>query len=48
LSARAIAVAKGVAGVDEDYRLVAGMPPGYRPECPMRTVKLKDLDPSLF
>ena len=43
-----IAIARHVARADEDYRLVAGMPPGYMPECPMRTVKLKDLDPSLF
>jgi len=41
-----IAVARSVAGVSKDYRLVAGTPQGYAPECPMRTVKLKDL--SLF
>jgi MoaA/NifB/PqqE/SkfB family radical SAM enzyme len=43
-----IAVAKSVTGVGKDYRLIAGTPPGYIPECPMRTIKLKNLDPSLF
>jgi sulfatase maturation enzyme AslB (radical SAM superfamily) len=43
-----VAVARGTAGVAKDYRLVAGTPPGYAPECPMRTLKLKNLDPRLF
>jgi hypothetical protein len=43
-----IAVARSAAGADRDYRLVAGVPLGYAPECPMRTVRLRDLDPALF
>jgi sulfatase maturation enzyme AslB (radical SAM superfamily) len=38
-----VQIAKSVASADDDYRNLAGVPPGYAPECPMRTVKLSDL-----
>ena len=39
-----INIAKNVLGIEKDYRLLVGLPENYMPECPMRTVKLIDID----